>query len=93
MEEPFVFPSLTSASSSTANIPPLSSKKDRIFLHGGDSVSLEEIEAFSPEFDNLMMNIFEPTFTIRVIALITHQEARDVMEGVKGNLILTARLL
>ena len=59
MEEPTALPSFSGVSLSVADIlPPMPPKKDRIFLHGGGSASVEELEALSLEFENLKMDIF-----------------------------------
>ena len=69
-EEPII-PSATfdSAPFITQDLPS-SSMRDKFFPQGKESVSAEELEAFSSEFDNLLRDISEVSYTTRTSALI-----------------------
>ena len=61
----------------TQDLPPCSSS-EKTLPQGKGSASEEELKAFSPEFDNLLLDISEPSYIRRAFVLIAQQEDRDV---------------
>ena len=66
---------------------------EKTLPHGRGSASEEELKSFSLNFDNLLLDINEPSYTRRAAALITQRERRDIVEGVSNSLILFSGLL
>ena len=66
---------------------------DKVLPQGRGSANTKELKAFSPESDNLLLDIYEPSSMRRSAALISQRESRDIVEGISNSLILFPELL
>ena len=55
--------------------------------------SEEELKAFSPKIENLLLDISEPSYTRRVSALISQRGDRNILKGVSSSLIIFLEIL
>ena len=70
IDEPTIpFPTLDAPSSITQDLPS-SSMIDRVVPPGRGSASAEELKAFSPGIDNLLLDTPEPSYMRKASALI-----------------------
>ena len=75
----------------SATIPP-SSSNDKTLVQE-TKVSLEELSSFSPKHDNLVLNISDPIYIRRLMALMNAQRERRLLDGIGNILILSTGLV
>ena len=54
---------------------------------------MEELQAFSPEHDNLVLSVSDPIYTRRLTSLMNAHKDRRLLEAVGNNLMLSAGLV
>ena len=56
-------------------------------------LSMEELQAFPPEHDNLVLTVSDPVYTRRLTGLMNTRKDRRLLEAIGNNLMLLAGLV
>ena len=56
-------------------------------------ISMEELNSFSPEHDNLVLSVSDPVYTRRLTSLMNARKDKRLLEGIGNNLMLSVGLV